>query len=72
MTVFSVVTSGVGADLSIGVILIIGLAKMISDGIAMGLGDYLGSKAEVIRILKLRMTTIQWNVKGKNGKSKII
>ena len=39
--------SGVaGASLSAAVVLILGFANLIADGISMALGDYLNSKAE--------------------------
>jgi len=36
----------VGAGLSSGVVLILGFANLIADGISMGFGDYLSSQAE--------------------------
>jgi len=36
-----------GAELKIGVVLILGIANMIADGLSMGLGDYLSSKSEI-------------------------
>lgn len=46
VTTFAVVAGVVGAQLSANVILILGLANMIADGLAMGLGDYLGERSE--------------------------
>ena len=36
-----------GAKLSIGVVIILGLANLFADGISMGMGDYLSSHAEL-------------------------
>ncbi len=47
VTTFAVVAGVAGADLSARVVLIMGVANLIADGIAMGLGDYLGEKSEL-------------------------
>lgn len=47
ITVFSVVTGSHGASLSAHVILILGVATLIGDAIAMAMGDYLSTKAEI-------------------------
>ena len=46
ITTFAVVAGSVGADLSVSVLLIIGLASMIADGFSMATGNYLGTKSE--------------------------
>ncbi len=46
VTTFAVVAGAAGADLSYVVIIILGFANLIADGISMGLGEYLGSKSE--------------------------
>lgn len=46
VTTFAVVAGVAGANLSSKVILILGVANLIADGISMAFGDYLGSKAE--------------------------
>ena len=46
ITTFAVVAGVAGAALSSGVLLILGLANLIADGISMAIGDYLSSKAE--------------------------
>jgi len=46
VTTFAVVAGVVGADLSITVILIIGLASLLADGFSMATGNYLGTKSE--------------------------
>lgn len=46
ITTFSVVASVTGASLFIGIVLIMGFANLIGDGISMSVGDYLSSKAE--------------------------
>lgn len=46
VTTFAVVSGVAGAGLPIRVVLILGVANMIADGLSMGLGDYLGEVSE--------------------------
>ncbi|MBS3066815.1 VIT1/CCC1 transporter family protein [Candidatus Pacearchaeota archaeon] len=46
ITTFAVVAGVSGASLSSGILLILGLANLIADGISMAVGDYLSSKAQ--------------------------
>jgi VIT1/CCC1 family predicted Fe2+/Mn2+ transporter len=46
ITTFAVVAGVAGASLSAGVVLIMGFANLIADGISMAIGDYLSSKSE--------------------------
>lgn len=46
VTTFAVVAGVAGAGLSPSIILIMGLANMIADGLSMGMGDYLGERSE--------------------------
>jgi VIT1/CCC1 family predicted Fe2+/Mn2+ transporter len=46
ITTFSIIMASLGANLSYKTCLILGISNMLSDGISMGLGDYLSSKAE--------------------------
>lgn len=46
VTTFAVVAGVAGAGLSSDVVIILGVANMIADGLSMGLGDYLGSVSE--------------------------
>lgn len=46
ITTFAVVSGVVGASLSPKIILILGFSNLIADGLSMGVGDYLSSKAE--------------------------
>ena len=46
ITTFAIVVGVAGASLSVGVIMILGLANLIADGISMAVGDFLSSKAE--------------------------
>jgi len=41
ITTFSVVSGSVGGSLGTNVILILGFSNLISDGLAMGLGDFI-------------------------------
>ncbi|OQS03203.1 hypothetical protein THRCLA_04498 [Thraustotheca clavata] len=46
ITTFATVTSVAGSGLPHAVILILGLAHLVADGLSMGMGDYLSSQAE--------------------------
>jgi VIT1/CCC1 family predicted Fe2+/Mn2+ transporter len=46
VTTFAVVAGVEGANLAAGVILVLGIANILADGLSMAIGNYLGSKAE--------------------------
>ena len=46
ITTFAVVAGVAGASLSAGIVLILGFANLIADGISMAVGDYLSTKSE--------------------------
>ncbi|KAI3633747.1 hypothetical protein MIR68_008079 [Amoeboaphelidium protococcarum] len=46
ITTFAVLSSSTGANLAIGTAIILGLANLVGDGLSMGIGEYLSSKAE--------------------------
>lgn len=46
ITTFAVVSGVAGASLAAGVVLILGFANLIADGISMAIGDYLSTKSE--------------------------
>lgn len=46
VTTFAVVAGVAGASLSAGVVLILGFANLIADGLSMAIGDYLSTKSE--------------------------
>ncbi len=46
VTTFAVVAGATGATLSLGVILILGFANLIGDGISMAMGNFLSTKSE--------------------------
>ncbi len=46
ITTFAVVAGVAGADLSSGIVLILGFANLIADGLSMAIGDYLSTKSE--------------------------
>jgi VIT1/CCC1 family predicted Fe2+/Mn2+ transporter len=46
VTTFAVVAGVAGAGLEARIVLILGIANLIADGFSMGVGDYLGEKAE--------------------------
>lgn len=46
ITTFAVVAGVAGAKLSVNIILILGIANLIADGISMAVGDFLGERSE--------------------------
>ncbi len=46
VTTFAVVAGSAGADLSISIVLILGLANLFADGLSMSIGSYLSRKSE--------------------------
>jgi len=46
ITTFAVVAGVAGASLDAGIVLIMGLANLVGDGLSMAIGDYLGTKSE--------------------------
>lgn len=52
VTTFAVVAASAGANLGMDLLLLMGFASLIADGISMGFGDYLSSKAELAFQLK--------------------
>lgn len=46
ITTFAVVAGVAGAELAAGIVLILGFANLIADGISMAIGDYLSTRAE--------------------------
>lgn len=46
VTTFAVVAGVAGAQLSPQIVVILGLANMIADGLSMGLGDFIGERSE--------------------------
>ena len=54
ITTFAVVAGVMGAGLSSGVILILGVANLLADGFSMAVSNYLGTRAEDERRQKLR------------------
>lgn len=59
VTTFAVVAGVAGAQLGDSVIIILGIANMVADGLSMALGDYLGSRSEyAFQKKQLRME--QW------------
>lgn len=46
VTTFAVVAGVAGAQLSSSVVLILGIANMVADGISMGLSNYLGERSQ--------------------------
>ncbi|MGV8163143.1 MAG: VIT1/CCC1 transporter family protein [Candidatus Nanoarchaeia archaeon] len=46
ITTFAVVAGVAGASLNAGIVLILGFANLVADGLSMAIGDYLSTKAE--------------------------
>ena len=54
ITTFAVVSGVQGAQMNNSIVLIMGFANLIADGISMGVGNYLSSKSELEYIKKER------------------
>lgn len=46
VTTFAVVAGAAGASLSAGIVIILGFANLIADGLSMAIGDFISTKAE--------------------------
>ena len=47
VTTFAIVAGVVGAELSVGVVLVLGVANLVADGFSMAASNYSGTKAEI-------------------------
>jgi len=54
VTTFAVVSGVAGAGLSVAVVLILGFANLLGDGFSMAAGNYLATKVDKRRLLKMR------------------
>ena len=61
VTTFAVVAGVGGAQLSTGVVLILGFANLVADGLSMAVGDYLSTKAE-LEYQRAERRREQWEV----------
>lgn len=62
ITTFAVVAGVAGAQLSPAIVLILGIANMLADGLSMGISDYLGERSER-RHLQHQYQVEQWEVR---------
>jgi vacuolar iron transporter family protein len=61
VTTFAVVAGSAGADLSISVVLILGMANLFADGLSMSIGSYLSKKSEQDNYQKHRRVE-EWEI----------
>jgi vacuolar iron transporter family protein len=54
VTTFAVVTGVAGGDLGSGVTIILGLANLLADGFSMAAGNFLGTRAEIDELNRVR------------------
>ena len=54
VTTFAVVAGSAGGNLDNNVVLILGIANMLADGLSMGIGSYLSSKSEIQNHIRLK------------------
>lgn len=66
VTTFAVVAGVAGSNLPLNTVLILGFANLLADGLAMGLGNYLGIKSEVDYIRRERKME-NWETKHSPG-----
>lgn len=62
ITTFAVVAGVAGAGLSPGIIIIMGLANLVGDGLSMGISDYLGERSEQ-RHRRYQYAIEEWEIK---------
>lgn len=62
ITTFAIVSGVVGASLSVTIVLILGFASLLADGISMSVGNYLGTKSEQDYYKKERERE-EWEIK---------
>lgn len=61
VTTFAVVAGVAGAQLSPDIVIILGVANMVADGLSMGLGDFLGSYSEAkFKLKHLHLEAWEW------------
>ncbi len=56
VTTFAIVSGAHGAELSTGIIVILGFVNLLADGFSMGVSNYLGTKADRQVLERARMT----------------
>jgi vacuolar iron transporter family protein len=61
ITTFAVVASVFGADLNIGLVIVMGFANLLADGMSMGMGDFLSSRAE-FQFMAMERKREMWEV----------
>lgn len=62
ITTFAVVASVKGADLGVSIVLIMGFANLLADGVSMGFGEFLSGDAEN-RYIKTEKKREEWEMK---------
>eukprot|EP01125_Pyxidicula_operculata_P009441 TRINITY_DN3112_c0_g1_i1.p1 TRINITY_DN3112_c0_g1~~TRINITY_DN3112_c0_g1_i1.p1 ORF type:complete len:306 (+),score=90.52 TRINITY_DN3112_c0_g1_i1:72-989(+) len=62
INIFAVVAGSIGGDLDYTVVLILGFSVLLSDGISMGVGDYISTKAE-LEHTKAEQEREEWEMK---------
>ncbi|KNC56397.1 vacuolar iron transporter [Thecamonas trahens ATCC 50062] len=61
VTTFAVVAGVAGANLSTGIVLVLGLANLIADGLSMGVGEFVSGKAE-LEFMRSERKREEWEV----------
>jgi len=61
VTTFAIVSGVMGASLAVSIVLILGFANLLADGISMSVGNYLGTKSEM-DFYKKERTRESWEV----------
>jgi len=72
VTTFAVVSAVAGAGLEPGVVLILGFANLVSDGLSMGISAYLAEKSDVEQYRKQRRGVVMSLEKSIDKASKVI
>lgn len=61
VTTFAVVAGSAGGQLSVGTVIILGLANLLADGFSMGISNYLGTRSRQQEVARARADEI-WQV----------
>ncbi len=72
VTTFAVVSAVAGAGLEPGVVLILGFANLVSDGLSMGISAYLAEKSDVEQFRKQRRAVVEGLERSVEKASKVI
>jgi VIT1/CCC1 family predicted Fe2+/Mn2+ transporter len=72
ITTFAIVAGSVGADLSAGIVVVLGIANLLADGFSMGIGVFLASRAENQRLERTRRAEERHTKQVPEGETEVV